>query len=33
MARLRAAGYAVNPTSLETGVASYVRDLTAAVTA
>jgi len=33
MARLRAAGYATKPTSLEKGVAAYVKDLTAAVTA
>jgi ADP-L-glycero-D-manno-heptose 6-epimerase len=29
MARLRAAGYATNPTTLEAGVAAYVRDLAA----
>jgi ADP-L-glycero-D-manno-heptose 6-epimerase len=33
MHRLRAAGYATHPTSLEDGVNAYVRDLSAAVTA
>jgi len=33
MARLRAAGYALNPTPLEAGVASYVNDLRAATRA